>query len=155
HLVAPAVGVDAHARTAGAAEKIVDRLLRHFSGDVPQRLLDPRGGAIKLERAAALRVIVERDLQDMTDVERVAADQIAAQLLDLRGDGTVAVVLAVGLAPSDHAGVGLDPLEHEILAPTRVNREALDARDFHVDLVRAINSAVILRRPFASANGRL
>src|SRR5690348_14503320 len=71
----------------------------------------------------------------MADVKCVAADQIAAQLLDLRGDGAVAIVLAVGLAPSDHAGIGLDAQEHEVLAPAGVNRQALDARDFH-DLLR-------------------
>src|SRR5207249_8703371 len=40
HLVAPSIRVDAHARTAGAAEEVVDRLLRDLAGNVPQRLLD-------------------------------------------------------------------------------------------------------------------
>ena len=132
HLVAPTVSVNAHARTAGAAEKIVDRLPRDLSGDVPQRLLDARGGAIELERAAPLGIVVEGDLQGMPDMERVAADEIAAQFLDLRRNGPVTIILAVGLPPSDHAGIGLEPHEHKILAPTRVNGKALDARDFHV-----------------------
>src|SRR5712691_940551 len=104
HLVAPAVRVDADARAAGTAEEVVDRLLGDLAGDVPQRLLDARGGAIELERASPLRIIVERDLQDVADVERVAADEVAAELVDLRGDGAVAVVLAIGLAPTDDAG---------------------------------------------------
>src|SRR5207248_1070981 len=83
HLVAPTVRVDANTRTAGAAEEIVDRLLRRLAGDVPQRLFDARGGAIKLQRAAALRIIVERDLKDVADVERIATDEIASQLFDL------------------------------------------------------------------------
>src|SRR5262249_43830105 len=142
HLVAPAVRVNAHARTARTAEQIVDRLSRDFAGDVPQRLLDPGGGTIELERAAALRIVVEGDLQDVADVERIAADQITAQLLDLRGNRAVAIVLAVGLAPSDRAGIGLDPHEHEILAPARVNGKALDARYFHL----RTSSAKQLRR---------
>jgi hypothetical protein len=113
HLVAPAIGVNPHARTAGTTEKIVHGLLRDFSDDVPQRLLDTGGGAMKLERAAALRIVVEGDLQDMTDMEC-----LAAEFLDLCGDGTVAIVLAVGLPPSDDAGIGRNPHEHEIFAPT-------------------------------------
>src|SRR5262249_40225624 len=76
----------------GTAEKIVDRLLRDLSDDVPQRLLDPGRGAIKLQRASSLRIVIERDLNHVADMERVAANKIAAKLLHLRGDGTVAVV---------------------------------------------------------------
>src|SRR5438552_11716373 len=64
HLVAPTVRVDPDTRTAGAAEKIINRLLRRLAGDVPQRLLDARCGTIKLQRAAALRIVVEGDLPD-------------------------------------------------------------------------------------------
>ena len=78
-----------------------------------------------------MRIVVECDLKDVADVEGIAADEIAAKLLDLRGDGAVAVVLAVGLAPPDHAGVGLDPHEHEILPPTGMDRKTFDAGDFH------------------------
>ena len=83
------------------AEQVVDRLLRGLADDVPQRLLDAGDGAVEFERAAPLRVVVERDLQEMPDLERIAADEIAAELFDLRGDGAIAVVLAVGLAPAD------------------------------------------------------
>src|SRR5207244_896624 len=131
HLVAPAVGVDPHARTAWTAEEIVDRLLRDLADDVPQRLFDAGRGAVELQRAAALRIVVECDLQNVADVERIAADEVAAKLLDLSGDCTVAVVLAVGLAPADHAGVGLDPHEDEILAPAGMDRQAFNAGDFH------------------------
>src|SRR5262249_42315091 len=113
HLVAPAVRIDADARAAGPAEKIVDRLLCDLSDDVPQRLLDPGRGAIKLQRAASLRIIIQRDLNHVADMERVAANKIAAKLLHLHGDGTVAVVLTVRLAPSDDPGIGCDPHEHE------------------------------------------
>ncbi|HEY6373539.1 MAG TPA: hypothetical protein VIX37_23385 [Candidatus Sulfotelmatobacter sp.] len=44
-------------------DKIVDRLLRDLSSDVPQRLLDAGGGTVELQRAAPLRVVIERDLQ--------------------------------------------------------------------------------------------
>src|SRR5207237_7317779 len=77
HLVAPAVGIDAHARTAGTAEQIVHRLRGDFSGNVPQRLLDAGGGAIELERAAALRVVVERDVQGVAGRERDSAEPMA------------------------------------------------------------------------------
>jgi hypothetical protein len=136
HLVAPAVGIDAHARTAGTTEQIVHRLPGDLSGNVPQRLLDAGGGAIELERAAALRVVVERDLQDMADMERVSADEIAPELLDLRGDGTVTVILAVGLAPADDAGIGGEAHEHEILSPAGMDREVFDAGDLHRGLGR-------------------
>src|SRR5262249_48791254 len=115
----------------GATEQIVDRLFRHLAGDVPQRLLDAGGGAVEFERAAPLRVVVERDLQDVADVERIATDEIAAELVDLRGHSRVAGVLAIGLAPADHAGVGLDPHEHEILPPAGMDRKTFDGRDFH------------------------
>src|SRR5262249_8045254 len=131
HLVAPAVRVDANAHTAGPPEQIIDRLPGHLADDIPQRLLDARGGAIELQRPAALRVVVERDLQDMTDVERIAAYEIAAEFLDLRGDGAVAVVLAIGFAPTDDTGVGLDAHKDEILAPARMDRKTFHAGDFH------------------------
>jgi hypothetical protein len=151
HFVAPAVRVDANARTAGTAEEIVDRLLGDLTGDVPQRLLDAGRGAIEFQRAPSLRIVIERDLQDVTDVERVAADEIAAELLDLRGDGTVAVVLAVGLAPSDDPGIGHDPHEHEILSPTGMDRKTFDAGDLHCALwsidtpLNAVSAPTIVR----------
>ena len=83
-----------------------------------------------------MRIVVECDLQDVADVERVAADEITTELLDLSGDCTIAVVLAVGLAPADHAGVGRDPHEYEILAPAGMDRQAFDAGDFHDALGR-------------------
>ena len=122
HLVAPAVGVDPHARTAWTAEQIVHRLPGDLSDNVPQRLLDAGGRAIELERAAPLRVVVERDLQDVADMERVSADEIAPEFLDLRGNGAVTVILAVGLTPADHAGIGGQAHEHEILAPAGMDR---------------------------------
>ena len=64
-------------------------------------------------------------------MERIAADQIAAELLDLRGDGAVAVVLAVGFAPSDNAGIGGKPHEHEVLAPAGMDRKRFDAGNLH------------------------
>ena len=131
HLVAPAVRIDADARTAGTAEEVVDRLLGDLADDVPQRLLDAGRGAVELQRAAPLRIVIESDLQDVADVERIAADEVAAELIDLRGDGAIAVVLAIGLAPADDAGVGLDPHEHEILPPTGMDRKTSDASDFH------------------------
>ena len=78
-----------------------------------------------------MRIVVECDLQDVADVEGIAADEIAAKLLDLSGNGAIAVVLAVGLAPSDHAGVGLDPHENEILPPAGMDRKTFDPDDFH------------------------
>src|SRR5262245_32242216 len=130
-LVAPAVRIDAYTRTAGPAEEVVDRLLRDLADNVPQRLLDAGGGAVEFQRAAPLRVVVEGDLQDVPDLERVAADNVATQLLDLCGDGTVAVILAVGFAPTDHAGIGRNAHEHEILPPARIDRKTFDAGDFH------------------------
>src|ERR1700726_1743064 len=131
HLVAPAVRVGADARTARAADQIVDRLLRDLAHNVPQRLLDPGCRAKELQRAAALRIVVECDLKDVTDVEGIATDEIAVKLFDLRRNGTIAVVLAVGLAPSDYAGVSLDPHENEILPPTGMDRKTFDPGDFH------------------------
>ena len=93
---------------------------------------------MEFERAAALGVVVERHLQDVTDLERIAPDQVAAELLDLRADGAVAVVLAVGFAPPDHSGVGLDPHEDEVLAPAGMDRKAFDAGDFHGHPVGAL-----------------
>ncbi|HEY6373540.1 MAG TPA: hypothetical protein VIX37_23390 [Candidatus Sulfotelmatobacter sp.] len=62
-------------------------------------------------------------------MERVAPNKIAAETLDLRGDGTVAVVLAVGLAPSDDPGI--DPHENEVPAPAGIDGKTFDAGDFH------------------------
>ena len=78
-----------------------------------------------------MRIVVECDLKDVTDVEGIATDEIAAKLLDLSGNGAIAVVLAIGLAPSDHAGVGLDPHENEILPPAGMDRMTFDPDDFH------------------------
>ena len=78
-----------------------------------------------------MRIIIERDLNHVADMERVAANKIAAKLLHLRGDGTVAVVLTVRLAPSDHPGIGRDPHEHEVFAPTGMDWKTFDAGDLH------------------------
>jgi hypothetical protein len=72
-------------------------------------------------------------------MERVSADEIATELLDLRGDGAVTVILAVGLAPADDAGIGGEAHEHEILAPAGMDRKAFDGGDLH----RAMLSLVI------------
>jgi hypothetical protein len=69
HLVAPAIRIDTHARTAGAAEKIVDGLLRDLADNVPQGLLDAGCGAVEFQRAPPLRIVVECDLQDVPDME--------------------------------------------------------------------------------------
>ncbi len=94
----------------------------------------PERRAIELKRAAALRVVVERNLQDMADLERIAADQVAPELFDLRGDGAVAIVLAVGFSPSDDAGIGFEADEHEILPPAGMDRQALNACNLHCNL---------------------
>lgn len=64
-------------------------------------------------------------------MERIAADKIAAQFFDLCGDGTVAVILVVGFAPTDHTGIGCNAHEDEILPPARIDWKTLNARDFH------------------------
>jgi hypothetical protein len=126
----------------GPAEQIIDRLLGRLAHDVPQRLLDAGRGAIEFERAAPLRVIVEGDLQEVPDLKRVAADQITAEFCDLGADGAIAIVLAIGLAPADDAGIGLDANEHEILAPAGIDRKAFDTRYFHeAFLLRFLRSA--------------
>ena len=136
HLVAPAVRIDADAGAAGAADEVVDRLLRGFADNVPQGLLDAGGRAMELERAAPLGVVVKRDLQEVAQLEGVAPDEITAELLDLRGDGAVAIVLAVRLAPADDPGIGRDAHENEILSPPGMDRKALDAGDFHGRSIR-------------------
>ena len=67
----------------------------------------------------------------MPDLEGITADQVAAELFDLGGDGAVAIVLAVRLAPPDDAGIGLDAHEHKILSPAGMDRQALDTLDLH------------------------
>ena len=67
----------------------------------------------------------------MPYVERVAVDQVAAELCDVGLDGGVAVGLGVGLAPSGDARVGLDLDEYQILAHAGVDGEDLDVGDFH------------------------
>ena len=86
-------------------------------------------------------VVVERDLQDVADMERIAANKIAAKLLDLRRDGAVAVVLTVRLAPSDDPGIGRHPHEYEILAPTGMDRKTFDAGNLHC-VPRSMNTTL-------------
>src|SRR6266481_2700724 len=117
HLVAPAIRVHPNARTAWTTKEIVDRLLRDLADDVPQSLLNAGRGTVELQRAASLRIVVESNLQYMADVKGVATDDIAAEFFDLRRDGAVAIVLAVGFAPSNDLGIGLNAHEYEILAP--------------------------------------
>ena len=131
HLVAPAVRIDADSRADRTAEEVIDRLSGGLADDVPKGLLDPRRGAEQFQRAAALGVIVERDLQDMPDLKRIAPHHIAAEFLDLRRDGAVAIVLAIGLAPADQPGIRGDAHEHEILTPAGMNGQAFHAGDLH------------------------
>src|SRR5262245_63174161 len=67
-------------------------------------------------------------------MERIAAHEVATQLFDLCRDGTVAVILAVGFAPADHAAIGRNAHKHEILPPARIDRKTFDARDTHFAL---------------------
>ena len=63
----------------------------------------------------------------MPNLKGIAPNQISAELFDLCRDRAVAIILAVGLAPTDDAGIGLDANENEILAPSGMNRKAFDA----------------------------
>jgi len=94
HLIAPAVGVDPDAVAAGAAEQIVDRLATRLADDVPERLLDAGERRIELERAAPDREVLIGHLGDVLDLERIAPDNVAADLLDQGQDRSVAIVLA-------------------------------------------------------------
>src|SRR5581483_5379736 len=52
---------------------------------------------------------------------------------------SIPVILAVGFAPTDHAGVGGNADKDEVLAPARMHRQAFNACDLHkpTDLSRA------------------
>jgi hypothetical protein len=119
-------------------EQVVDRLLRLLADDVPERLLDAGRCAVEFQRAAPLGVIVERHLQDVTDMEWIASDQIAAELRNLRRDRGVPVVLAVGFAPPDQTGVGLDTNEHKVLSPACIHWKTFNARNFHGNSLRCL-----------------
>jgi hypothetical protein len=86
----------------------------------------------------------------MADVEGIATDDVAAEFLHLSGDGPVAIILAVGFAPSDDSGIGLDANEHEILAPAGVDRKAFELGNFHRSPVR-LGCRVVLKDRLASS----
>ena len=76
----------------------------------------------------------------------IASDDIAAELFHLRGDGAVAVVLAVGFAPPDDPGIGLDAHEHEILAPAGMDWEAFELGNFHGSPAMVLSDAFSAER---------
>jgi hypothetical protein len=106
-------------------------LLGRLADDVPQRLFDTGGRAIKFERTSALCIVVKGYLENMFNLEWIAPDQITTKILDLCGDSAVTIVLTVSLAPADNATVRLDAYEYEIFPPRRINRKAFDLDYFH------------------------
>ena len=58
---------------------------------------------------------------EMLDVEWVASSEVTAQLLDVRGDGLVAVGLGVALTPAVDAAISLDLDEKPVLAEAGID----------------------------------
>ena len=131
HFVAPAVRVNANASPARAPKEIVNWLAGGLAQNIPQRLFDTGQCAIVLKRTTALRVIVESDLQKMPYLKCITADQIAAELVDLSGDGAIAIILAIGFTPSNDASVSRYADKDKVFTPTGINRQTFNSRDFH------------------------
>src|SRR5207249_1558206 len=99
----PAVGVDPDLLADRPAKQVIDRLAERLADDVPQGLLEAALGRVEVHRAALAEEIVVDAEGEVLDLEWVAPDQVALQLVDGRLDGLVAVDLGVTLAPAMNA----------------------------------------------------
>ena len=123
--------VDAQRRPDRASEQVVDRLVEGFAGDVPHGDLQPADRAVDVHGAALEKHVLVGPVTEVADLHRVAADEVALHLLDVRRDRRIAVPLRVRLAPTDDSVVGGDLYEHPVLGHRRVHYERFDVLDFH------------------------
>src|SRR5262249_13391684 len=135
----PAVGVDADALAARAAEQADDGHAQALAREIPERLLDAADRAPEIHRAALAGVIVVGPVGEMADVPGVAADQVARELPHVGDDRLVTVGLGVALAPAMQAVGRLHFHEQPVLAVARIEDERRDGRHLHepISLVMA------------------
>jgi hypothetical protein len=81
--VAAGPAIDPHAVARAAAEQLPRGHAQRAALDVPQRLLDPRERAAQ-HRSAAVEAAAPHDLEVVLDPERVAADELLAELASRR-----------------------------------------------------------------------
>ena len=93
-----------------------------LADEVPQRLFDAAHRAVVVHAAAASGEVVVGGVRELADARRVAADQVAAERIDVRRDLPVAVALGVALAPAVDAFVRVDAHEAEVLAGARMDK---------------------------------
>jgi hypothetical protein len=136
--------IGAHAGLEGAAEQLIDGLVRGLAGDVPERHVDARHGVGAQARAAVeVRRLAHRGGADV-DCERVVPHDRAAQAAaDLVREGRVDDRLdrgraGIDLAPARDAGVGVDPHEAGVLGAVaggahlrQPEDDRFDVRDLH------------------------
>jgi len=75
--------------------------------DVPERLLESAHRAVKVHRTPPRGEIVEGRLRELLDATRIAVDQVALELIDVRGDLKVAIRLCIALAPAVDGAEGV------------------------------------------------
>src|SRR5690606_9285141 len=77
------VGVDADAVAELAAQELVDRHAQGFAFQIPQGDLDPGEGGDQGSGEAAIEDVAPAQvLEDRVDLEGIAADKLAPQLVD-------------------------------------------------------------------------
>ncbi len=119
-LARPAVGVDADALAAGAAQQLVHRLARALAADVPQRLLDAADRGVVVHGAASCREVVVHDVVKCLIWRECSADDIA-RIASTWATIAVAVGLGIALAPAVQAVRRLEPDEEQVLTVRRVS----------------------------------
>ena len=126
-----------------------------LAGDVPHGMLQAADGAVVVHRAAPAGEVVECHLREVLDVRGVAPDEVAPELVNMRGYLHIAVGLRVALAPAIDALVGLDLHEAEVLGFAGVDQESFDVGDLHWLFILSFSSCVsmsaysLLRHPTA------
>ncbi len=115
--LAVGVTVDGDARSAGAAQQLIDRQARDLALDVPQRHVDGRQGGHGHRTAAPVRAAIE-ELPDVLDLMGVTADQAGDHVIPQEADHRQFAPVQGGVADPGDSVLGRDLQRHEVAAGT-------------------------------------
>src|SRR5262249_36325382 len=102
--LARGLAVDPEAPTTGTAEQVVNGRAEVLAGEVPEGDLQPAERAVEVHAPALNRDIAVHHLGEMLDLQRIAAEQVRAELLGESLQGWLAPGHGVDLTPAVDSG---------------------------------------------------
>ena len=107
----PAVCVDAYFAPYWSAKKLVYRLPRYLSQNIPHSVFQSTHCTPKVHSSSATRKIVIHHLHKMFYVCGISADQIPFQHVNMGGDLHVSVCLGIAFSPAMNTFICVDSYE--------------------------------------------